>query len=83
MLKNMRVFIAFRVLLYPNREVATSFANIIRYTIAIYYPSKQMKNKTLSMRNYPIGQNELKSNFLLTVYEPTFQKKSTEIPLQN
>ena len=28
MLKNMRVFIAFRVFLYPGRKVATSFANI-------------------------------------------------------
>ena len=27
MLKNMRVFIAFRVFLYPGRMVATSFAN--------------------------------------------------------
>ena len=27
MLKNMRVFIAFRVFLYPGRKVATSFAN--------------------------------------------------------
>ena len=28
MLKNMRVFIAFRVFLYPGRKVATGFANI-------------------------------------------------------
>lgn len=32
MLKNMRVFIAFRVLLYSSREVATSFANITHIT---------------------------------------------------
>ena len=30
MLKNMRVFIAFRVFLYPGRKVATSFALIDR-----------------------------------------------------
>ena len=32
MLKNMRVFIAFRVFLYPGRKVATSFANITGIT---------------------------------------------------
>ena len=32
MLKNMRVFIAFCVFLYPGRKVATSFANITGIT---------------------------------------------------
>ena len=32
MLKNMRVFLAFRVFLYPGRKVATSFANITGIT---------------------------------------------------
>ena len=55
MLKNMRVFIAFRVFLYPGRKVATSFANItgittrtrklVNYqTIKLVFTSFKIKN---------------------------------------
>ena len=66
MLKNMRVFIAFRVFLYPGRKVATSFANITGITtrtrklvITMDFRATGVRSLTLNMF---LILNEVKSN---------------------